>query len=350
MRRCTRCVLPETYPEISFDKQGVCNYCQTWTVPISPLGPEKLDAVLQHYRKGNGQLDCLVACSGGRDSSFVLFELKERWGMHPLVFNYANGFVASQAEKNLEHLTRKMNVPLLRVESKRHIQEKMFKSFMALNAQKSRAHVLNQLCVGCRNGIWGGAFKVAAEQGLELVVFGESNMESMVFRRILARQLEPDFTAKIKSTISMPGNFVQRKIQEQQLNREFPLHSEKYKHLVKLNYFAYIGWDETKILETLDAIGWQAIDRRSAWRFDCQIHALGNFLNRQLYQFTEKDELYSKMICAGIITRAEALDKIRLSQAQKEQELATIASLFEKSKIKESLRDKVLGADLLQMG
>jgi len=27
LKLCTRCVLPETFPGIKFDDEGVCNYC-----------------------------------------------------------------------------------------------------------------------------------------------------------------------------------------------------------------------------------------------------------------------------------------------------------------------------------
>jgi uncharacterized paraquat-inducible protein A len=27
IRRCTKCILPETFPGIEFDEDGVCNYC-----------------------------------------------------------------------------------------------------------------------------------------------------------------------------------------------------------------------------------------------------------------------------------------------------------------------------------
>ena len=30
MKRCTRCILPEDFPNIKFDSNGVCNYCHNW--------------------------------------------------------------------------------------------------------------------------------------------------------------------------------------------------------------------------------------------------------------------------------------------------------------------------------
>ena len=42
LRRCTRCILPETMPFISFDAQGVCNYCNHYKPRNKPRPIEEL--------------------------------------------------------------------------------------------------------------------------------------------------------------------------------------------------------------------------------------------------------------------------------------------------------------------
>lgn len=49
MRRCNRCILPETFPGIEFDEYGVCNYCRTYE-PVKVFGEEKLKERLEEYR------------------------------------------------------------------------------------------------------------------------------------------------------------------------------------------------------------------------------------------------------------------------------------------------------------
>ena len=36
MKRCKKCVLPETFPGIEFDENGECNYCIKYE-PLNPL-------------------------------------------------------------------------------------------------------------------------------------------------------------------------------------------------------------------------------------------------------------------------------------------------------------------------
>jgi 7-cyano-7-deazaguanine synthase in queuosine biosynthesis len=288
--------------------------------------------MLDRHRNSDGTPDCLVAVSGGRDSSYVLYQLKTMWGMHPIAFNYNNGFVSSLAVDNLKTLAQYLDIPLISITSRRNIQGRMFRTFLEFNTRKSPEHALNQICVGCRHGIWGGAYKIALEHDIRLIAFGESKMEHMVFRSIIADRLEPALTDKIKTTLQTPTSFVKRKIQEYQLNTEFPLEKTAYRSIKKLNYFDYVPWNEEKIVSTLTTLGWKA-DNQNSWRFDCQIHALANHLNQQLYGFTEKDELYSRMIREGLLDRDEALRKMSLQEENHHGEKETIQNLFKQAGI-----------------
>jgi hypothetical protein len=70
MKRCNRCLLPETYPNIRYNGDGICNYCLSYT-PIEYKGKTKLEELLDTYRNRNKgeKYDCVVAVNGGRDST-----------------------------------------------------------------------------------------------------------------------------------------------------------------------------------------------------------------------------------------------------------------------------------------
>ena len=81
MKRCTKCILPESFPHISFNDEGVCNFCQSFK------GQEKVQEDKSQYLekfknlianvKGKSDYDCAVSYSGGKDSSYTLYVLKE---------------------------------------------------------------------------------------------------------------------------------------------------------------------------------------------------------------------------------------------------------------------------------
>lgn len=52
MKRCSRCVLPETYPGITVNEQGVCNYCLAHG-EVPPLGEKNLRSVINQYTGRN---------------------------------------------------------------------------------------------------------------------------------------------------------------------------------------------------------------------------------------------------------------------------------------------------------
>ena len=74
LKRCSRCLLPETHETILIDGDGVCNVCRAQEVKDEINWPDqlqKLDALVEEYR-GRYRYDCLVPFSGGKDSIFPL--------------------------------------------------------------------------------------------------------------------------------------------------------------------------------------------------------------------------------------------------------------------------------------
>ena len=72
LKRCTKCILPETMPFIIFDEEGVCNYCHNYQMKNIAKPKEELFKLVESYRKKGDIFDCIVPFSGGRDSSYGL--------------------------------------------------------------------------------------------------------------------------------------------------------------------------------------------------------------------------------------------------------------------------------------
>ena len=86
MFRCKNCLNASTRPRIEFDSRGWCNACQ-WMEEKKTIDwrarEEVLLKILDKHR-GQGQFDCLVTVSGGKDGSYVAHTLKNRYGINPL--------------------------------------------------------------------------------------------------------------------------------------------------------------------------------------------------------------------------------------------------------------------------
>jgi glucosamine--fructose-6-phosphate aminotransferase (isomerizing) len=75
IRRCTKCIMPETMPLITFDVKGVCNFCNTYK-KARPAGEKALETYISRCRLSSDKPNCIVALSGGRDSSYGLHYVK----------------------------------------------------------------------------------------------------------------------------------------------------------------------------------------------------------------------------------------------------------------------------------
>ncbi len=120
LRRCTRCVEPETHETIQFDAEGVCNICRNIEYKNTKIDwnkrKEDLAELIAGY-KGTGTYDCIVPFSGGKDSTFTLWYIVAELGLKPLVVSFDHGFYRPRTLENNERTMRKLGVDFLKFRS-----------------------------------------------------------------------------------------------------------------------------------------------------------------------------------------------------------------------------------------
>lgn len=93
VRYCTRCVISNQRPRITFDENGVCSACRYSYEKHNVIDwkdrERQLIELLDKYRSKDGSYDVLVPGSGGKDSAVVAHKLKHQYGMHPLTATWA---------------------------------------------------------------------------------------------------------------------------------------------------------------------------------------------------------------------------------------------------------------------
>ena len=114
---CSHCVLPHCPPEITLDAEGVCNLCREHErKPASsaqaPLLETDFTKLLQQHR-GKHEFDCLVMCSGGKDSTAALYYAVRRYKLNVLAFTFDHGFETEDAMANVRRAVEKLDVPFL---------------------------------------------------------------------------------------------------------------------------------------------------------------------------------------------------------------------------------------------
>lgn len=117
---CTNCVMDTSDPEIKFDENGRCDFCDNFYNTILPnwhpdeTGKRELEAIVQKIKEhGRGRkYDCIIGVSGGVDSSYLLYYSKAVLGLNPLAFTVDNGWNLNVAVENIEKLVRKLGIDL----------------------------------------------------------------------------------------------------------------------------------------------------------------------------------------------------------------------------------------------
>lgn len=133
MKYCTKCVMPSTRPGIVFDEHGVCSACRAYEHRsiVDWAGRRKeLELLCNQYRGMNGEngYDCLIAVSGGKDSHFQVYFMKEVMGMNPLLVSAEDNFPMTEAGKhNLKNISEAFGCDLITMKPNLRAQKKIMK-------------------------------------------------------------------------------------------------------------------------------------------------------------------------------------------------------------------------------
>lgn len=166
--QCTKCLLTSEYPNIHFNEEGVCNFCESYETYKEEADKYFEDIsgfkkILEKSKKTKkSEYDCLLLYSGGKDSSYVLYRLVEM-GLKVLAFTFDNGYISDTAFKNIERITTKLNVDSIICKN-----ENMDKIFLeSLNSDYT-------VCTGCFKALTAISTKIAFEKRINLIVTGLS--------------------------------------------------------------------------------------------------------------------------------------------------------------------------------
>jgi N-acetyl sugar amidotransferase len=116
---CTKCVMDTTDPDITFNEEGVCNHCthydkQMNQLPKGKQAQEMLDDLVSRIKKDgkSKDYDCVIGLSGGVDSTYVAYLVKEKLGLRPLAVHLDNGWNSELSVINMENIVKKLDIDL----------------------------------------------------------------------------------------------------------------------------------------------------------------------------------------------------------------------------------------------
>lgn len=324
LQRCSRCILPETFPYIKFDSDGVCSVCSSYS-KLSYYGENELHRLADLHRGKHPIADCVVAFSGGRDSSYGLHYLKEVLGLRPLAYTYDWGMVTDLARRNQSRLTAKLGVEHIIISADIRKKRNNIRKNIHAWLKKPNLGMIPLLMAGDKEYM---AFpgRLMRKYDINLSFFFGNRLERTGFKTGFCGV--PDVNSWYTDyKISKKMRLIQHYASQFLLNPAY-LNSSIFDSLVGLRssffrdrsfkqLFEFIPWSESHINSTLkNEFDWEfAGDTDSSWRIGDGTAAFYNYIYYTVAGFTENDTLRSNQIREGLINREKALDLV-LSENQ----------------------------------
>ena len=320
LRRCTKCLLPETFPFIEYDENGVCNYCHNYVIKNKPKPIEELFDMVEPYRRSDGRNDCIIPYSGGRDSTHTLHIVKNVLKLNPIAFTYDWGMVNDLARRNIARVCGRMGVENIIVSADIAWKRENIRKNIAAWLRRPNLGMVPLFMAGDKYFYY-YCDQVKRQTGIKLNIWGVNPLENTDFK-VGFLGVPPDHNKKRiyslsakrkgKLLMSMGSNILRN---PRYLNRSVwdtigsfisrsVSHHSHYYHM-----YDYYRWDEKEIEDlVLGEYEWEkAIDTDTTWRIGDGTAPFYNYVYYTVAGFSEYDTFRSNQIREGALTREEGL-------------------------------------------
>ena len=321
LKRCTKCILPETFPFISFDPEGVCNYCRNYKPKSPPKNLDGLRQLIEPYRKSLPKSDCIVPFSGGRDSTFALHLVKNELGLNPIAFTYDWGMVTDLARRNISRVCGKLGVENVVVAADIQWKRQNIRKNIEAWLRKPALGMVPLFMAGDKYFFY-YTDRLKKQTGIDLNIWGVNYLENTDFKTGFAG-LKPEFDKERIFSLSIANRL---KLfgyigKEMLLNPAYfnqsaldSLGSFAVRYVApKRDYFQlfdYYPWDEDEVNNLiLSEYNWEkSPDTDSTWRIGDGTAGFYNYIYYTVTGFSEVDTFRSNQIREGMISREMGLN------------------------------------------
>lgn len=301
MKYCKKCGFPETYPGIEFNDSGYCNYCDFYEEHKTffndkkkrhELFCKKVEEAKQKAAETNAPYDCVVGFSGGKDSSYIIYQMKQTYGMRVLAVTFENGFHTGYGKNNIENLLQKLDVDYIT---------------MRLNERELRLYyskcvaLMKNFCSVCFH--FGNYFchSIAGKFGIPLIVNGRT--KGQILQNALSeKRIEPfQISYNLKDfEYQMFGKLV-----EKCAERKLMDYLEEV-HVMNLSFFAYHDITEEETIKFLEEkIGWKRSDAGIP-HGDCWAHPMAEYFSIKKRGYPVRTGELAVLVRQGELTKEEA--------------------------------------------
>lgn len=316
LRWCSNCLTMSTRPRISFDARGWCNAC-VWTEKKKTLDWDarqvELVNLLDKHRRNDGEFDCLVPLSGGKDGSYVAYNLKHKYGMNPLCVTVTPALPLPLGDQNLRafvesgynHISINPDHEAMRVLNKTGFIEMGFPYY------------------GWLISIHTAVIRTATVFGIDLIFYGEDG--EVEYGGSTETSKNPIYDVHYQKKVYLEGGYEKvlaaSGLSASELNFfRFPSDEELNKHALQLTHWSYFeNWDPYRnYLVAKEYCGLKEAEDSNAGTFtnfsqnDQALYALHTYLMYLKFGFGRANQDACIEVRRGAMDREQAVNLVRL--------------------------------------
>jgi len=318
MRYCSKCVMPTTRPAEwgkhthKFNEAGVCLACQNYE-KRSLIDYEdrfkQLSELVGKYRRSDGYYDCLIPVSGGKDSHYLVYMMKEKLGMNPLLVNVNDPFTHTEAGlRNIRNISEVFNCDLFNF----NISVDLFRRAVRSNFEEF-GHPLMLV----EAAIYTVPAKVAVNMGIPLLVHGENPSYEYGVDTVDS-PTSLDYIKHVFGAVDLDF-WVKRGFERQELNSIVPPLGFEIDNLMPIFMSYYDAWDGRFHMEVAKAYGFR--DLHNEWerkgnienydQIDSIGYLMGLWMKFYKFGFARTTDIACRWIREGRISRDEAIKLVK---------------------------------------
>lgn len=317
-------MLPETHETLVLDEEGICNICRAQEVKSEINWTERLqqlDALVAEY-KGKYRYDCIIPFSGGKDSTWTLFYLMQRYpDLKPLVVRFNHGFLRPNLRENCDRVFRKLGVDVHDfTPSWKVVQRVMLQAFLEKG----------DFCWHCHTGIFAYPMQVALKEQVPLIFWGEPSAEYTAYYSYdQPEQVDEErFNRFINLGISADDMFIRLEglLEERDLE---PFRYPELRDLRALSYRSvclgsYIPWDVKRQVSIIKSeLGWSGdvvenVPKEYNYeKIECWMQGVRDYIKYVKRGYTRPTHLAAIDLRNQRITKDEALQMVADFEGQR---------------------------------
>jgi hypothetical protein len=309
MKFCSTCVLPDTFPGIDFDENGKCNYCRHTQVPDDKKKQEytkKFEDLLESVR-GKYDYEVVMAYSGGKDSTYTMYQLANKYKLNVLALTFDNGFISEKARENIIKMTDLCGATSYVIRPSFTKMKKIFQIAATKDLYNTKTlDRASSICTTCIGHVKSLVLKTALEKNIPLAAYGWSPGQAPIASAIM--QTSPRLQSITHKTVRDPILQQYKDLSCYFLSDE-DLKTDNAKWPINIHPLAFMDYNEEDILKFIKSLGWEQPKDTDPNSSNCVLNALANYLHRQRFNFHPYAWEIAGIVRAGGIPREEGIAK-----------------------------------------